>query len=829
MMQNYLKISEVKKYIKDFKPDEDLIKKHRSEFRPFKKNNEISITEEDFIKLCEWDRGHYRIDELIEEALSRSEKTGTDVPLLRKKYYEKHGKCNEWQTGLYYHPGNFFVKEKDRETGITQVLSIIMENDPEKTIVKISDYKDLAEKQRKRIKQNVEAINNKRGKTFVLTDRLEEFIGQDEQYISLQQIVELVQSEIGITLPGNINSSFKAYLNKNKYFGLWNDTGDKSLNYQNKEIILKKKDVEEKIDKFFWFFVKKCKGTESDYRRAKELLKKEYPQTVDYYVEYSADGYKGDYEIPTKVLLVMSFLLKKEICDYFSGDIFKLLNECLNESPTIERELERFITYAQAGHKNDFRVKEITTLQRGREHKEGVKESYSYEDYVFMAGLSYCDDYIEKAGIIRKAIESRAAANIILNMQMHFVSMWREEDYCELGPVDIPGTINLDEMIEIIKRGEYPEEGPIINDMIIIFEMQANERRALKTGELLHLYIPKVAFKYVSMFLIINEYHRQKEDAIELIDRNNLSKMDIYRNLYGEAIVEDVFKNKPFSNRRANHSYAGRLSMQVENKCVNGKQYAAYLLVGFARSHKGSLDRLPKATSAYLEAKTNGIPTNVFIMEVFSRGFCGFGLYTLLSLVLPDFNELGVKDQTKIMEKAGLSAAQIEKISEKVLACDKDRDKFIKDLFGQDTNAEDCFEKIAELVHNVITDNASVSPNKPCLRKAAGDINPDCDRNCVYCRYGILNRYNFYTLIKEYEHNNNMALTVKNPEKAKLFRQINEDIVGPAIISFCKELKEVQGIDSNIIERLSEEIDAECRINERRKMGELSSPEDPVR
>ena len=450
MKQNYLKISEIKKYIKDFKADEDLIKKHRSEFRPFKKDNGISITEEDFIRLCEWDRGHYRIDELIEEALSRSEKTETDIPLLRRKYYEKYGKCNEWQTGLYYHPRNFFVKEKDREKGITQVLSIISENDPEKTIVKISDYKDLAEKQRRRIKQNVEAISNKRGKTFVLADRLEEFLGQDEQYISLQQIVELVRSEIGITLPRNINSSFKAYLNKNKYFGLWNDTGDKSLNYQNRETILRKKEVEGKIDKFFWFFVKKCKGTENDYRRAKELLKKEYPRTLDYYVEYSSDGYLSGYELSTKALLVMSFLLKKEISECFSGEILKLLNECLDESPNCERELEQFFSYAQARHKNDFRAKERTSLLSGREPKDGVKESYSYEDYVFMAGLSYCDDYIEKTGIIRKAIESRAAANIVLNMQMHFVSMWREEDYCELGPVDIPSTINLDEMIEIM-------------------------------------------------------------------------------------------------------------------------------------------------------------------------------------------------------------------------------------------------------------------------------------------------------------------------------------------------------------------------------------------
>jgi len=805
-------VKDISRYIPDFRTDVSLYKANRCRFEPFRTTGGFAITERDFQALCKWNYTHFRINKLIEEAAIRAEIPNPEFDLISESFFQKYGKCTEWQTRFYFHSDNFFVKTTDHEVAISQVLEVMRNQIKETNIIPINECSTV---NKKRLEEQIEYINHPpRGNRFVKKKEIELILEREEKFIPIEQILEMYSAETGLELMCNAAKHFKVHLKKNEYYGLSYIYGKETIRYPKNEVLLRKDDYQNVREAASIFLINKTKGTKENYDQAKALLSKKFPITCRMLVEYTFDGYEYDYPYAAKMLLYLNEFLCKEVTEYDYDEKRALLVKIKKCSHSIEKSCEAFLKNAQASYPGEFCSLDRVVLEGEFSKGMGERRPYDYDSYVFMAGLVFSDKYMEKNHIVEKMIKSRACANLVLDMQMHFISMWRQEDYCALGPVDLPNNYSIEELLKRIGNKGYSDDDKISTEIIFRFESQANDRRALKTGEALHLYIPKNAFGHIATSLVINELHRQKEDSEILIERESISNKKNYIELFGESVFKEVFGGKPFSNRRANHSYADKLSMLIEGKLTPDKAYVAYVLVGFARSHKGALSSLSAVTSAYLSAKTNGIPVNLFITEVFSRGYCGFALYMLLSMVIPEFNLLGVTDQTEIMLKTGLSPMQIENIASRILKCANLKDKFIEELFEQNLAGRELEEQIAKLIERIIQENCRVSKNYLCLKEAAGIKKTECDFKCEYCKFGLANRYCVYSLIKTYEFNEDAANMVSNPNKALLYRSINKDLIIPSIKSIKQELESTYGFFSESFDRLVVNIDEKSRIED---------------
>lgn len=816
-MQAFVRVLDISKKIKDFcgKDACKVIIANKQDFVCIKDYKDLKISINDYLNLNKWDQEHIRIESVIAEAEKRLGRCCKDKKTVSQRYYEKFGRLTDYHTECYYYPRNFFLKTQDIELAVKQVLQIIKELEEDSGITELK--KSCSPQKKSAVIEKVGVLNHtKNGVVFVNKKALDAAAKQEDKYISVKKIIKRFQVGFKVSLPESIERDFCRAVSAGKLpLGtLISGKSTVSKQFDNGDYLVLMEEVSNNRALVEHFFLASASTSEENYEIIKSYLGTRFPVTTEILSRYSADGAKK--EQGQKALADLLFL-EKEITEMSYPEKEDFLAKIIRFGKKREVVMEKLFRYAAEHYAKEMLDNSFVCLKSVKKQDSTPEDEkpYPYRSYVIMAGVGYCSDYWEKKKIIQRTIESRAFANIVLNIQFHYVSLWRSEDYCAITHVPMPEEYTVEELTEMIKSNTLTEE--ICKQIIERLEAQSALQKTLKTGESLVLCIPPQAHIPLATMLIINEYHRQKEGDESLINSNNLKNMRAYKDLLGERMVSDVLENVPFSNRRANHSYASKLAMVIENKTNAAGKFIGYLLVAYARSHKGSIYDLPGVTSHYLEAKSDGLSANEYMTEMFARGFCGFAAYMLLSAVLPEFDHADIKIQTKVLAKLGLKPLQIEMLAQRILECEEERDAFFDDLFQGHLTGKEFRKRIQEIIESIGTwSDESLEEGILCLKTAAGMRCPyreeiiskrkfDTNYNkCVFCRFAIVTRECFYRLVQIKENNSEMAEKEENENVKELFRQYNRKLINPALKAFRIELS-IQGMSVEEIDKFVKE------------------------
>ena len=274
-----------------------------------------------------------------------------------------------------------------------------------------------------------------------------------------------------------------------------------------------------------------------------------------------------------------------------------------------------------------------------------------------------------------------------------------------------------------------------------------------KNGEKLVLIIGNSMVFYIGILLALCEAHRQStkhKNAIttQLITRY-ATRIKQHRKLFGKE-YDEIFKGQTFGNICAS---ATQLKKIQDSGDLMGLYRASVL-----RGHKVAYGKISNTTAnVYVAHAYNSEDKNVrrITLSLFERGVCSAAPYMLLCHLDKNFAELDCEDQTDQMNDLGLSALDVETLSETVLK----QKSIVNDIFHQMIKSES--KEIMINALNLISTGQPVSKHQfsRCFLKALlysgatlkdkkilnGCLYPEAG-TCFGCDYLIAEKYFLHEL-----------------------------------------------------------------------------------
>lgn len=496
-----------------------------------------------------------------------------------------------------------------------------------------------------------------------------------------------------------------------------------------------------------------------DFREQLELWLRAYKKTGDEKIKLMLEAY--DEVLPDTCDRISAFILDpsikrpkcaykmvdfilstatRELVLYTQEELDELISEGNKEMTLVLMKLfDAFMNYEYKG------IRLSTWNYRFESHQlvKQNREAYSLNQFAGMACAVFDQRFWEEQNLIEKACSRRRYADLWLYTAMLFMGAIRCGDYKRLPIPELPYEGN--EVRRKIIEGEYTDKEARMVTEEFLFRLQMlprkpHKRRRYQWTSTLKIQIPESLRQPMGVIMSISLSFREKDDPFV----GTASDPVDVKSFFGDKFAEQV--TVKIHSRRANKSYLQGIAVEGDDETGRPK---GYMLASLARSHKCSLGGLSDVTDIYLQdAAFTGYTPEFILLEMFERGIFGFIPALLLEMYAgKEFLRIGVSSQTKLIQILGLSAMQIEEVTETVMTSFHRAGEVVETAMnGKDQRT------IGVVMQRIASGAAPAKTDKSlCLMTAAGHGCVEPTRSgCMGCRYEIYTKSSVHLLMREY-------------------------------------------------------------------------------
>ena len=401
------------------------------------------------------------------------------------------------------------------------------------------------------------------------------------------------------------------------------------------------------------------------------------------------------------------------------------------------------------------------------------REAYSLNEYAAIAFAVFDKRFWEDQGLVTKACGRRRYADLWLYTAMLFMGAVRKSDFRRLPVPTLP--YEGEETRRRVLEGTYTlEEARLVTEEFI-FRMKTVPIKPHKSRKhpgvsVIKIQIPESLKEPLGVIMSVSLSFREEGDPFVGTESD---PVDV-KAFFGEEFARTV--TTKIHSRRANKSYLQGIAAEGDDEIGRPK---GYMLASLARSHKCSLGGISEVTDIYLQdAAFTGYTPEFILMEMFERGIFGFIPALMLEMYVGKrFIRIGAPAQTKLIKAMGLSALQIEEITEMVTGSYYKAGEIVEAVMkGKDR------KEIGTVMQRIAAGAAPAKSDKSlCLMTAAGYGCAESSRSgCMGCRYEIYTKSSVQALTTEYVSLVGRLKHARGAERERI-RKLLKDGVIPCI------------------------------------------------
>ena len=504
-----------------------------------------------------------------------------------------------------------------------------------------------------------------------------------------------------------------------------------------------------------------------------------YPATCGIYREFITQNHLEDEPSAWKLLDYILSEIDREITEYGEPGIAELARR-LDAEATLQS-ARLFSAFLRVAKHEGKPLTQWSYTFGPRGGPELINNAYPADSFAVMAYCTFNAAVWKRQELVRKAMKSSVCADLWLFTSLHFICALRRGDMARLPAPALP--YDGATVLKKISEGSFSSsDAAALSDELCtrlrLKPMKPSKTSSRKHVPTLKLFVPESLRVPLGVIMAISLAHHPEIRPGEGFIASS-AKLGTIRTFFGEHFVKALGSSR-MSSRRCNKSYLQGIDVTAGSDNAPGKP-KGYMLAALARSHKGGIGSLAKATDIYLkDARFSGYSPEFIIREMFERGVFSFIPAILLEMYAGDeYRVLPVAAQTKLICEIGLSAHQIENVGEAV-ECALQKSRSAVNAVLRD--CADIHNRVFDLLQNIACGNA---PGKQeeclCLMTAAGLPCPHTDwGGCMGCGYEIYTKTAMHTLVKEYVRLSGLKKDAKETDVWR-YEKILELAVLPAI------------------------------------------------
>lgn len=559
----------------------------------------------------------------------------------------------------------------------------------------------------------------------------------------------------------------------------------------------------------------KIKKAEDRYEQFKLHLKdkavknERATKTIEDFYEFVQRRYNKNKnkELPRYHALILESLalnLKKEIANYSIKELENLIITVVkNFHKEAEAEFHQYLSYCK-----DQKFLDVPSTKFQKTNVTGpIKqdESYTTKQWEDFEALIFGN--IDNQEYLDKALSLRTVAMAWLYCALHYVTAYRSGDLRNLPKPDLNviGFKDGKELLDYLKLGQPFTH--IMGDAIcknIYDQFQAYGQTGQKNGVRLRFIVGNSRVRAIGFLLAICEAHRQ-------ISRGNANKNHLitragadrpyHLRLFGDEYIK-IFGEKTFGNLKSTNTHTQKIGEEI-------KGASGIFISSIMRGHTIQEDCLSSVTANYYMKHgymNHDKELDVITFNMFEREYLSFAPYLMLYFLNPDFKDIDLLTQTKMIKGLNLKPIQIEDMSKIVLTQKSEISSVLNRIVQSDKNI------IKESLSSIVGNKTSAKHQfTQCLLKALIESKSNVEtsritiennsalcKNCIYPKSincfgcGFLVAEKFFLI----ELNDRMREAVNNIKNAKYKRnadkfyellKIHKNIIKEAILMLGRD------------------------------------------
>ena len=370
-----------------------------------------------------------------------------------------------------------------------------------------------------------------------------------------------------------------------------------------------------------WLSAYKQPGREK-IRLMLEYFSDVYPVTCTLFRRFASDR---NIENDTAAWRLLDFLLSaidREITEYSENDLEQLVKQADTEATLASARL--LADFLSAAVHNGRPLTQWVYDFNSRDSPELIRSAYTVADFSVMAYCVFNEEWWEQQGMVEKAVQNKAYADLWVFFALHFICALRSGDMARLPAPALPydGKTILDKVLD----GSFAkqEAASLTEELAIRLKlkpMKPSKTAAHRNIPDLKLFVPESLKAPLGLIMAVSlAQHPEIVPGGGFVTPSD--KLDTIREFFGEPFAA-AMGHRRFSSRRGNKSYLqGIEAVSVSDSSGKPK---GYMLAALARSHKGGIGSLAKTTEIYLkDANFSGYSPEFIIREMFERGVFSF-------------------------------------------------------------------------------------------------------------------------------------------------------------------------------------------------------------
>lgn len=367
-------------------------------------------------------------------------------------------------------------------------------------------------------------------------------------------------------------------------------------------------------------------------------------------------------------ILIMNF--KMEIYKYKEEVLRKIIeNIVLNEEYSQQKKIEfiAFINYLREHEIISSNIEYNLTKRQFAKNKEVL--AYTQEEYFEVFKLLYVN--LDNNLYRNKIIENHKFAQIWLYMFLHYITIWRRGDICNISSpllkyIGFTGKTFL----EYLKRGcEFTEEMGITIVELVKKKLNICKIKASKNNQNLFIETGLLLDKPLGLLIAICEAHREisyeknpnTKESKYLICESTIKRKEYYERLFGDDL-KNILGTNIFLNTRANKSYNNYIQNYHEE---NGYTHGSTLF-SIMRGHVLNTQNISETSVVYETRKVDKTLQNA-VAILFNRGSFAFVKYQILDIMDSNFINKSSEEKTAKINEIELTPYEIEYTMKNIL------------------------------------------------------------------------------------------------------------------------------------------------------------------
>lgn len=521
--------------------------------------------------------------------------------------------------------------------------------------------------------------------------------------------------------------------------------------------------------------------------RLEHLMKERYwhdnPNTQKIFLEFKRN--KAVDRIASLAELLVNNL-NKEIQECSDEEIAVVLAVARSKPfATYEEVWCKFVNYVRDRYQTMYTVDLIRkTMTTGVSNNSN--EPYTLSQYFSLAFMTLNEYGIRTYNLVRKSLEDPQCAYIWVRILWTYCCAWRLSDFCTIPYIPLP--YDVKETERRILAGEFDEDA---KKMAIRLISACNDRYTLphKTMD-----VQSSSFRLVSIPASSYVVYGTAYTILRMHFPGNLPKLQLrpydYIRIFGQD-YRRIFGESAHSIRRANKSFLTTLDERVQKTDGAAGRISGYMVAALARGHHAAAGQLPETTSIYLRTRMDGLQSDEVLKLLFEAGTCSFVPLMMMQAVYGnDFSVLDIKDQTKIIEKAGKDALAVDSEAACIRREYLRADRVTKDLYAVHTDVKHLLMDIA--THRCV----SKEPDIQCLMTGTGHSCPfESRQSCFGCPYAVMENAFLFRAFRKIQEMMERINKAKLPADQERLAHVLKECYLPPFIAALGILKNTYGID----------------------------------